>query len=158
MLPVFWKLSMGPGTSGDDFKHVLEVVDWIRQGVVLVHKDTKAKGISQKTQGESFVETDRFGEYFYLCHGNEEPSVILLGQFVGPANLFSARGSGWAERPFRWIKTSRLTKPYSGEPKWWAPNHNSTFVVVPEAELGMFESSILDPYFDMELADFGIEV
>jgi 5-methylcytosine-specific restriction protein B len=158
MKPVFWKLSMGPGSTGGDFKHVLDVLDWIRQGVVLVHKDTRAKGTSQATQGEQFVEADRLGEYFYLCHGNEEPSIILLGQFTGPANLFSARRGGWAERPFRWIRTSILTKPYAGEPKWWAPNHNSTFVSVPDDELGMFETSILGPYFGMELADFRIEV
>ena len=149
---------MGPGTGGGDFKHILEVVDWLRQGVVLVHKDTRAKGTSQTTQGENFVESDRTGEYFYVCHGNEAPSIILLGQFTGPANLFSARRGGWAERPFRWIKTAILTKPYMGEPKWWAPNHNSTFVMVPEDELAMFESTILAPYFGMELVDFQIEL
>lgn len=158
MKPGFWKLSMGPGTAGGDFKHVLEVLDWLRQGLVLVHKETRAKGTSPKSQGEQFIERDRLGDYFYLCHGNKEPGIILLGQFSGPANLFSARREGWAERPFRWIKTSILTKPYEGEQKWWAPNHNSTFVMVPETELAMFESAILRPYFGVELADFRIEI
>jgi hypothetical protein len=79
------------------------------------------------------------------------------GQFTGPANLFSARRDGWAERQFTWISTSISTKPYEGEQKWWAPSHNSTFVMVPENELGMFEAAILGPYFGVELADFGIE-
>jgi hypothetical protein len=158
MKPVFWKLSMGPGTEGGDFKHLLEVLDWLRQGLVLVHKDTKAKGTSQKTQGEQFVENERVGDYFYLCHGNKEPGIILLGQFSGPANVLSARREGWAERTFRWIRTSILIKPYEGEPKWWAPNHNSTFIKVPEPELGMFDSAILRPYFGVDLADFGIEM
>ena len=114
MKPVFWKLSMGPGSSGGDFSHFLEVLDWIRQGVVLVHKDTKAKGTMLAKQGERFVERKRNGEYFYLCHGNRKPSVILLGQFTGPANLFTARRGGWAERPFRWIKTAILAKQYRG--------------------------------------------
>jgi hypothetical protein len=154
MHPVFWKLSMGPGT---EFRHVLDVLDLIRQGIVLVHKDTKAKGTSTKSQGERFVEPERTGDYFYLCHGNEKPSVILLGQITGPANLFSTRGRGWTERPFRWIKTSQSTKSYDGEPKWWAPNHNSTFVEVPSDELAEFEAAILKPYFEVNLADFRIE-
>ncbi len=154
MKPVFWKLSMGPGTAGEDFKHVLEVIDWVRQGVVLVHKDTPAKGTVKTTQGEFFVEHANIGDYFYLCHGNEEPSVILLGQFTGPANLLSARKNGWVDRPFRWIKTAILPKPFAGDDKWWTPNHNSTFVSVPENELLQFESAILKPYFGLTLADF----
>lgn len=156
MNPVFWKLSMGPGSSGEDFKNILAVLDWLRHGLVLVHKDTRAKGTSKTTQGERFMEADRLGEFFYLCHGNEEPSVLLLGQFIGPANPFSARGEGWADRTFRWIRTSGSTKRFKGEQKIWAPNHNSTFVKVPEHELGMFEEVILGPYFAIELADFGI--
>ena len=158
MKPVFWKLSMGPGTACDDFGHVLEVVDWVRQAIVLVHKDTKAKGVSQTTQGRLFVEKAQIGDYFYLCHGNEEPSIILLGQFTGPANLFSARRDGWAERPFKWIKTSLNPKRFSGDAKWWTPNHNSTFVLVPEHELELFEESILRPYFEISLADFRVEI
>ncbi len=38
---------MGPGTAGEDFKTVLDVLDWVRRGVVLVHKNTRAKGTSQ---------------------------------------------------------------------------------------------------------------
>jgi len=158
MKPAFWKLSMGPGSSGEDFKNVLMVLDWVRQGLVLVHKDTRAKGISKTTQGAHFMELERVGEYFFLCHGNEEPAVLLLGQFSGPANVLSARGHGWADRPFKWIKTSNSPKRYKGEHKRWAPNDNSTFVKVPENELQMFEAAILEPYFEMQLANFGVEI
>ncbi|MBW3600071.1 MAG: hypothetical protein KY475_22710 [Planctomycetes bacterium] len=158
MNPVFWKLSMGRGNASQDFRNLLEVLEWLRHGLVLVHKNTPAKGTSQKTQGELFVEAERTGNYFYLCHGNEEPAVLLLGQLVGPANLFSDRGEGWADRRFRWIRTSKSTKRFRGKQKWWAPNHNSTFVVVPDNELGEFEAAILGPYFDLELADFRISV
>ena len=132
--PVFWKLSMGK----TDFKDIFKVLDWVRQGVVLVHKDTAALGTSLMAQGEEFVSRDRVGEYFYLCNGNKEPSVILLGQFTGPANLLSDKGNGWADRQFRWIKTSISTKRYKGVDKWWTPNHLSTFSMVPENELGIF--------------------
>jgi hypothetical protein len=148
----FWKLSM----AGNDFKTILEVLDWIRQGVVLVHKDTLPKGISQVSQGEHFVESARLGDYFYLCHGNHEPSVLLLGQFTGPLNLFCERGNGWAERPFRWLRTSVSTKVYAGSPRWWAPNHNSTFIRVPDEQLTEFEDEIMKPYFAIELKEFGI--
>src|SRR5438132_2278194 len=132
MNPVFWKISMGPGGGGRDFPDILSVLDWLRQGVVVVHSHTSPKGISAKAQGEEFVERERIGEYFYLCNGNQEPSVILLGQFSGPANLCSFWGNGWAERPFKWLKTAISTKPYQGEAKWWAPNHRSTFCRVPD--------------------------
>jgi hypothetical protein len=156
MKPAFWKVSMGPGGSGREFKDLLTVLDWIRQGIVLVHKNTGPKGTG-KGQGELFVDKERAGDYFYLCHGNQEPSVILFGQFSGPANIFSSWEYGWAERPFRWIKTAVLTKAYQGERKWWTPNDPSTFVMVPEDELKLFESVLLRPYFEYKLADFGIE-
>jgi hypothetical protein len=156
MNPTFWKLSMGPGGSGEDFNTLLDVVDWVRRGIVLVHKNTRAKGTSTETQGEQFVQPEREGEYFYLCHGNQEPSILLLGQFVGPPNYLCDCGHGWAERPFRWIKTSKLAKKYDGPSKWWTPNHNSTFIRVPTDEWPMFESDILTPYFGFHLADFGV--
>lgn len=40
MNPTFWKLSMGPGNAAKDFATVLDVLDWLRRGVVLVHKNT----------------------------------------------------------------------------------------------------------------------
>jgi hypothetical protein len=154
MEPASWKLSM----AGDDFKSVLEVLDWLRRGVVLVHKDTRAKGKSEVSQGQHFVEHERIGDYFYVCHGNHEPAVLLLGQFTGPPNLFCERGHGWAERTFNWIRTSISTKSYNGQPKWWAPNHNSTFTRIPDSDFAEFEPGILVPFFELHLADFRITV
>jgi 5-methylcytosine-specific restriction protein B len=154
MKPRFWKLSM----SGDSLKNILEVLEWIRQGVVLVHKDTGAPGGAKTPQGTHFVQPERTGDYFYLCHGNNEPGVLLLGQFSGPANVFSAKREGWAERPFRWIKTATSTRKYEGEKKWWTPNADTTFIQVPVAELGMFEELILRPYFGCRLCDFRVAI
>jgi len=147
MKPRFWKLS-----EGKDFSYQ-EVLDSLMNGLVYVHKDTKPKGTSKKTQGEDFVEA-LIGDYFYLTHGNH--GILLLGQFSGPANLFSSLGDGWLDRPFRLIRSSVSPKPYDGQAKWWAPNHNSTFSPVPDNELAMFESSILEPYFGIKLASFGV--
>lgn len=80
----------------------------------------------------------------------------MLGQFNGPTNYLCERGDGWAERPFRWIKTARLAKAFGGPHKWWTPNHNSTFVRVPQSDWPLFESEILIPYFGFRLSDFGV--
>jgi len=148
---------MGPGNYAEDFADVLDVFDWVRKGLVLVHKETNAKGRNPTTQGADFVNADRHGDYFYLCNGNLTPSILLLGQFNGPANYLCERGDGWTDRPFRWIRTSQSTDTYSGQSKWWTPNHNSTFVSVPDDELSLFEREILVPYFNFRLDDFGIE-
>jgi len=150
MIPRFWKLSQGASQfSSRDISSSLE------QRLVYVHKDTRAKAGSARTQAEDFVEA-AVGDYFYLTHGNR--GIHALGQFSGPANLFSVHGDGWLDRPFRFIRASISTQSYSGPHKWWAPNDNSTFTKVPDDELGMFAQHILIPYFDLRLEEFGIAV
>ena len=143
--PVFWKLS-----QGKDF-NLAEVLDSIRDGLVYVHRDTRAKGISKKSQAQAFLDA-AIGDYFYLTHGNN--FVCLLGQFTGPTNFISTKGSGWLDKPFRHIRSSRIKDSYKGPKKWWAPNENSTFVAIPDDEREMFEELILVPYFDLTLSDF----
>jgi hypothetical protein len=146
MKPVFWKLS-----QGKDF-NLAEVLDSIKDGLVYVHRGTKAKGGGKKPQGQAFFEAS-VGDYFYLTHGNN--FVCLLGQFTGPPNFVSSKGVGWLDRPFRNIRSSKLKDSYNGPVKWWTPNENSTFIAVPADELKLFEELILIPYFDLKLSDFG---
>ena len=148
MQPTFWKLSQGPYYF--DFSEILQSIE---DRHVYVHKDTEAKGISHNSQGEDFLNA-RIGDYFYLTHGNH--GVYILGQFTGPANFFSDKGEGWLDRPFRIIRRSSETAQYDDVEKWWTPNHNSTFVRVPEDEVEMFEELILTPYFDIELEKFAL--
>ena len=148
MKPKFWKLS-----HGTEFFTHQALLDAIERKLVYVHKDTHAKGTSPKQQGQNFLEA-AVGEYFYLTHGNN--GIYLLGQFSGPANIFSAMGAGWLDRPFRYIKSSSTRDRYSGLKKWWAPSDHSTFMSVPDGELAVFEECILKPYFEIALADFGI--
>ena len=147
MKPAFWKLS-----QGKDF-NLAEVLDSIKNGLVYVHKDTGAKGVSKKAQGQAFYDAS-IGDYFYLTHGNN--FVCLLGQFTGPPNFISAKGLGWLDRPFRHIRSSQLKDSYTGPVKWWTPNENSTFVAVPGKELKLFEQLILLPYFGLALSEFGV--
>lgn len=149
MKPKFWKLSQGYNEFS--FSDLLTSIE---ERLVYVHKDTGAKGQSEFTQGEQFITAD-VGDYFYLAHGNTG-GVYLLGQFTGPANYFSSFGNGWLDRPFRIIARAISQESYKGPNKWWTPNHNSTFVQVPESELNMLEELILKPYFDITLKKYGI--
>ena len=149
MTPKFWKLSQGTEYFTYD-----ALLDSISDRVVYVHRDTKAKAVSSRTQAQDFIETP-IGDYFYLTYGNA--GIYVLGQLSGPANVFSTKGEGWLDRPFRHIKSSVTREVYTGPHKWWTPQDNSTFTRVPEGELKVFEESILRPYFGISLAAFGME-
>ncbi|MDD5209833.1 MAG: hypothetical protein PHV36_10635 [Elusimicrobiales bacterium] len=148
MLPRFWKLSQGVGYFS--YKEILDSID---AGLVYVNQNTKAKATSSKTQAQDFIEAP-IGDYFYLTHGNR--GVYLFGQFSGPANIFSLKGNGWLDRPFRLIRASVSRDCYKGASKWWAPSDNSTFTAVPDNELAQFEKEILAPYFEIKLKDFDV--
>lgn len=148
MTPRFWKLSQGPQHFGHS-----EILKSIEDELVYVHKETGAKGRSAVTQAEDFVGAD-IGDYFYLTNGNE--GIYTLGQFVGPANIFSRKGKGWLDRPFRTIASSRSRDAYHGKTKWWTPDDNSTFTPVPSDEIDLLEKQILRPYFGIRLSDFGV--
>ncbi|GAA0560556.1 MAG: hypothetical protein CL577_09275 [Alteromonadaceae bacterium] len=150
MAPKFWKLS-----QGTDFFSYQDMADTIENKLVYVHSDTPAKGKSHEAQGANFIGAD-IGDYFYLTHGNK--GIYLLGQLIGPANIFSLKGDGWVDRPFRLIRLAAPNGGYLGPQKWWAPNDRSTFTAVPEKELTEFETNILTPFFDITFDKFGINV
>lgn len=150
MRPIFWKLSQSPKY----FTHA-EMPQSMSDRLVYVHQDTNAKGFMNKSQADNFIEAN-VGDYFYLTNGNN--GIYLLGQFVGPANILTAKGKGWMDRPFRQIATAVKKDPYGGEKKWWAPSDNSTFMRVPDEELGLFESEILTPFFNLQLGKYQIKV
>lgn len=144
----FWKVSHGPQYFSAD-----EIASAIEQRLVYVHMDTNPRGRNTKSQADDFVEAPS-GDYFYLTRGNH--GILLLGQFIGPANAFSAKRGGWLDRPFRLIRTSFSSTSYTGPRKQWTPNDNSTFTPVPHDELPMFEETILQPYFELKLNEFGL--
>lgn len=148
MKPRFWKVSQG----GNDFS-AQDALLSIEQGLVCVHGETLPKGGAATSQGEDFINAS-IGDYFYLTHANK--GIYILGQFSGPPNIFSARGDGWVDRPFRLIRAATEVKAYDGVDKWWAPNNNSTFCRVPDHELKLFEEHILLPHFGIRLSDYRI--
>lgn len=149
--PTFWKLSHGT-KSGFTFEDMISSID---EKLVYVHRQTDAKGKSSITQAEDFINA-AIGDYFYLTHGND--GIYLLGQFTGPVNYFTKfeneDDKDWMERSFRLIKKAIHIRTYDGQEKWWTPNHNSTFVQIPENEEELFEKLILQPYFGLSLERF----
>jgi len=136
-----WKISHGKvDFSAKQRKTYLE------QHTVHVHKDTK------KGQGTLFASEMKAGDFFYLCHGNDD-GIRVFGRITGPA-IHSSHDDGWLQRSydvlFEGIKTS---EKYTGIKKGWTPNYNSTCIAIPKEEINLFESEILMPFFGKRLRD-----
>jgi 5-methylcytosine-specific restriction protein B len=133
-----WKLSHGLNDfSVDQRQH------YVQTELGVMHGDT-AKG-----QGADFKKIP-VGTLFYLCHGNE--NLILVGQFTSDA-VPCDKGDGWLQRDYRVLKTAIKEGSYQGGQKGWTPNYRSTFKLVGADDLPEFESTLLKPYFDTDLAE-----
>lgn len=142
LAPNFWKIS-----HGNDCITEVEATAFEKRRVVVVNKDTNAKGKSKVSQGEDFMATMKKGDFFYLCRGN---SIRLLGRIDSDeVEENPEKQDGWRERSYTVIAESRDTSPYTGDKKWWTPNDNSTCISVPDIEMQQFENYILKPYFDI---------
>lgn len=140
--PNFWKIS-----HGNDCISEAEAEAFEKRQVIVVHRDTAAKGKSKVSQGEDFMVTMKKGDFFYLCRGN---SIRLLGRIDSDeVNENPEKQDGWCERSYTVIAKSRDTSAYTGDKKWWTPNDNSTCIIVPISETQLFEDYILKPYFDI---------
>lgn len=140
--PAIWKISHG--SISEDNRTLFE-----DRKVVVVHSTTKAMAGSKVSQGENFMDSIKKGDYFYLCYGN---SIRFLGQFTSDkAVLNPEMEDGWYEREYRVIAKSKDTAAYSGAHKWWSPDFNSTCIKIEKDDQALFESEILQPYFDMTL-------
>lgn len=109
MIPNIWKLSQGPDHFSFD-----EILWSIEKRLIYIHKDSGAKGQKFETQADEFVNAP-IGDYFYLTHGNK--GIYLLGQIIGPPNIFSEYKGGYIDRPFRLILRSIKNDQYEGQIK-----------------------------------------
>lgn len=142
LAPHFWKISHGNDCITDT-----EAASFDKRRVVVVHKDTPAKGKSKVSQGEDFMGTMKKGDFFYLCRGN---SIRLLGRIDSDeVDENPEKQDGWCERSYTIIAESRDITAYTGNKKWWTPNENSTCISVSDDEIQLFEKYILKPYFDI---------
>ncbi len=123
-----------------------------RRSVVFVHRATKALASSIDTQAEAFAQASR-RSWFYLCRGNEH--VDMLGCFTTddavPAADPALAEQGWLERPYMLIGYPAVYAPYTGTQKWWTPNHNSTFTVIPSHSYAEAGRLVFEPYFRQDL-------
>ena len=133
-----WKLSHGVADfSPNEWETLLE------KDLGVMHSET------EKGQGKDFQKAE-VGSLFYLCHGNEE--VVLIGQFTSEAKPCE-KGDGWLQRRYRVLKKAIKDGKYEGSQKSWTPNYRSTFKLVGTPDLPEFEAALLQPFFDMDLAE-----
>lgn len=141
--PAIWKISHGSISEAN--RAIFE-----DRKVAVVHSTTRAKAVSKVSQGESFMDSIKKGDYFYLCYGN---SIRILGQFTTDRPVLNPEmEDGWYERAYRVVAESKDTSAYKSVQKWWSPNDNSTCIRVENDEQALFEEVILKPYFDMTLS------
>ncbi|MDD4518868.1 MAG: AAA family ATPase, partial [Limnochordia bacterium] len=142
--PAIWKISHGTDWISESEARIFEA-----NQVIVVDKDTKAKGTSKVCQGENLMRSMKKGDYFYLCYGN---SIRLLGQIAtDDVTLNPEKKDGWYQREYTVIARSKDYSPYRNTQKWWTPNDNSTCILISDAEKPLFEELILEPYFGMTL-------
>lgn len=133
-----WKLSHGLGDFPSEQRQ-----QYLEAELGVMHGDT-AKG-----QGDDFKKVP-IGTLFYLCHGNE--NLLLIGQFISDP-VPCDKGDGWLQRRYRVLKSAIKKGGYQGAQKGWTPNYRSTFKLVGANDLPEFESTLLKPYFDTDLAE-----
>lgn len=144
-----YKISMGMGEiDAKDYPY------FSQHNLIVVHKNTKAKGTSKTTQANVFIEQMKIGDYFYLCRGNK--SLELVGKVTSDAKICddpSWGSDGWMQRSYEIIKKSEKKDPYIGDSKWWTPNNNSTCIVIPKSEIEYANQKLFLPSFNLEFKE-----
>lgn len=117
--------------------------------LVIVHKNTKAKGTSSQTQADTFATQMKIGDYFYLCRGNNNLEVI--GRITSDAEEceYESLGSeGWLQRSYDPVADAVNDSAYKGDKKWWTPNDNSTCIAIPNHEMNDANTKLFMPFFN----------
>ncbi len=141
-----FKVSMSGKDINEEAFHYL-----IENNLVIVHRDTPAKGTSYQTQGDTFANQMKIGDYFYLCRGNSNLEVI--GRITSHAEYceFGDLGDdGWLQRSYEIVSEVEKEGSYQGEKKWWTPNDNSTCITIPKNEIADANKKIFIPFFQTE--------
>jgi 5-methylcytosine-specific restriction protein B len=148
-----YKVSMSDKDIGEDaFNYFND------KNLIIVHSNTKAKGTSYQTQGETFSKQMKIGDYFYLCRGNSNLEVI--GKITSSAEEceFEDFGDkGWLQRSYEIIADAESESSYQDEKKWWTPNDNSTCIAIPKDEIDDANIKLFIPFFNSQF-DYEKEV
>jgi hypothetical protein len=141
-----YKISIGPrDIKPDPYKYFMD------SRVIVVHGETKAKGQSSQTQGDTFASKINIGDYFYLCRGND--NLELIGKITGEAvecDYLDFGTDGWLQRSYDIVATATKKTSYRGDDKWWTPNNNSTCITIPKHEINDANSKLFLPFFDVK--------
>ncbi len=146
-----YKLSHGTNVIND------KQFDELRtKKIAIVHSDTTPIGKSSTTQFEDF-EACQIGDFFYLCRSNQQ--IVLLGRFlseVEPCEI-NELSAEWYQRKYEIIAEAKPNNGYTGqETKWWFPNFNSTFRVIPKrkSEYQLANRELFVPFFGKTIEEF----
>lgn len=136
-------------SHGKEYFSEYEYDRLIKKQLVCIHSDTNGKGRSAITQYEHFRNAKK-GDLFFLCLSNERIDVI--GMFIDERPLVDPRDLKWIYRKYDLLLRASDDQAYdkSGS-KWWLPGDNSTCVIIPEYEYGLFEEKILKPVFNKSI-------
>jgi len=141
-----FKVSMSGKDIGEDaFNYFND------KNLIIVHSNTKAKGTSYQTQGETFSKQMKIGDYFYLCRGNSNLEVI--GKITSDAEECEFKDfgdEGWLQRSYEIIADAENESSYQDEKKWWTPNDNSTCIAIPKHEIEDANKKIFIPFFNSQ--------
>lgn len=136
-----WKISHGNIKSFNTG----ERETYLEQHIVAMDKNTG------NGQGKNFTDIMKKGDLFYLCYGNGNKAIKLLGVITSDAVPFDAGNNDWLKRSYEVIKESINGNKYTGVSRGWSPNFNSTCMAVKKPQHTLFEKELLLPYFGMKL-------
>jgi 5-methylcytosine-specific restriction protein B len=139
-----YKVSMGINDVKEDAFNFCN-----ENNLVIVDTNTKAKGTSSQTQGDTFATQMKIGDYIYLCRGNN--NLEAIGRITSDAEEceYESLGSeGWLQRSYDLVADAVNDNAYKGDKKWWTPNDNSTCIAIPNHEMNDANKKLFIPFFN----------
>ena len=146
-----YKVSHGPDDIDQNAYN-----DFLTRSVIVVHKETKPKGVSKTSQGEYFTDQMKTGDYFYMCRGNEK--CVLIGKVISDTQTCQWEDwgeRGWVERKYELFKKAIKEESYNGEDKWWAPRNNSTCIEIKPKDFALANQELFEPFFGIRISTNG---
>ncbi|MFG0592218.1 McrB family protein [Myroides odoratimimus] len=139
-------------SHGSNFFSLSDHHTMLKNNLVSVHPDTPAKGKSNYTQFDHFINAVK-GDVFFVCRSNER--IDLIGMFVDNRPLYSLlenHNEEWVAREYITLFTAINPPNYNkSSERWWLPGNNSTCALVKQEEQNEFENAILKPAFDITI-------
>ncbi len=140
-----WKLSHGYNDIP------LEQSDWLDQHSYLtIHRHTK------KSQGTYFIEQMNVGDIVSLSRSRDLKALVRVTSDILTVEDAPFNDS-WVFRKYEVIRELPSLVTYTGEKKGWTPIYNGTLFEVPNSELTLLETLILQKYYQCSLEDIAIK-